>query len=97
METKITKHSPAPWKIRINYPERVINGNRTIAECCDRVNSPSNEDLANAKLIAAAPELLEAVKIGLTYVKCSCSSNEERLNKHIEILEKAIAKAEGRD
>ena len=63
---------------------------------------------ANAQLISAAPELLEACKIGLEEMKtwlkseeCDCPPEGHicglpRLTRHIEQIRQAIAKAEGR-
>jgi len=60
----MSKHTPAPWEIRedTQYPLHGIWANNSkfptyIARTCFAPNSE-----ANAKLIAAAPELLEALK-----------------------------------
>jgi hypothetical protein len=68
-----TKHTPAPWTVNTtDYTngigiECVVNGiGHTV--CTDQFCYPdfqqhgSEEKLANAKLIAAAPELLEALE-----------------------------------
>lgn len=65
------KHTPAPWAIR--YPEGfkyVIIANGRPAICSinglygdlERSEEFESENLANAKLIAAAPDLLQALK-----------------------------------
>jgi len=65
------KHTPGPWKII--YPEGflyhiVINGRPFIATIdgqypdLEQCEEHEQENLANAKLIAAAPELLEALR-----------------------------------
>jgi len=60
----MSKHTPAPWEIRedTQYPLHGIWANNSkfptyIARTCFAPNSE-----ANAKLIADAPELLEALK-----------------------------------
>lgn len=60
----MSKHTPAPWEIRedTQYPLHGIWANNSkfptyIARTCFAPNSE-----ANAKLIAAAPELLEALE-----------------------------------
>ena len=52
------------------------------------------ECLANARLIAAAPELLEAVKAGVIMLR---ELNEGHANRTIETMNEIIAKAEGED
>lgn len=50
-----TKHTPGPWEAIGNLVQ--------IAECRDAYFDPhSDEAKANARLIAAAPELLEALQ-----------------------------------
>ena len=101
-----TKHTPGPWTLgtRAAYQNRddpvfwhrdVVNGSKTI-----RVAKVSGvgEDRAeaNACLIAAAPDLLEAAKVLIS------SLVWERKRSGItyaggEMLEAAIVKAEGRE
>jgi hypothetical protein len=61
-----TKHTPGPWKI---YPEprhvdrfKIVHASTgyCIGEAYDVSGSPENE--ANAHVMAAAPDLLEALK-----------------------------------
>lgn len=75
-------------------------GNRNLSKCLSSEDVPNSEGLcgegwdeamANARLIAAAPELLEALK-GLLEV-----TEENYDNRHeVEAAIHAIAKAEGR-
>ena len=90
------KHTPGPWRIsgyneNMGYPEPVIAGmvnGRTayVAVCieCQRM------DDANAKLIAAAPELLEALELMI-------DTHDEGgwPTASIAIARAAIAKAKG--
>ena len=59
------KHTPGPWSIKddtVNAIEPdVMAGEFYIAQCFG--HSHHDEALANARLIAAAPELLEALQI----------------------------------
>lgn len=63
------KHTPAPWEIRSNKIF-IPNTYKCVAVVCvqdawDNLKFQPKEDIeaiANAKLIAAAPELLEALK-----------------------------------
>lgn len=66
-----TKHTPAPWTVNPKAKTNIRHGNLTIANCSSTHDgSREEEEIANAKLIAAAPELLEALR---EYV-----NNEER-------------------
>lgn len=60
------KHTPGPWHVGTKYPCRVISDtDKSIpAFCClpDDEGSESDREKANARLIAAAPELLERAK-----------------------------------
>lgn len=70
--TKDNKHTPGPWKAHLNVPTAVIPGH--IIKQDDSVGRPiaslfegggtkgKPEQIANAKLIAAAPDLLQLVQ-----------------------------------
>lgn len=109
------KHTPGPWKILRKRPmemsgnfHQVTDNERYPAAFVPAWDNPAvgeidgtEEALANARLIAAAPEMLEALK------------EQERADRLLEdgedvaamlsyadaksIRSKAIAKAEGRD
>lgn len=57
-----TKHTPGPWEaveIGVIAQKITSHGNFYI---CSLIDPENEEDKANARLIAAAPELLEALK-----------------------------------
>lgn len=64
-----------------------------------------DDNLANARLIAAAPELLEALECIVKYAKCDCTKNcfcDDRCHEcgvghAIAKSNAAIAKARGED
>ena len=66
-----TKHTPGPWKTgcrmtRVEVLPAGWNAPMCIADCGTKYSPESEEEkCANARLIAAAPELLEACKIAL--------------------------------
>lgn len=60
-----TKHTKGEWQVDRRALLRVCVNDMTIANCGGAVSNDSLEEAqANAKLIAAAPELLEAL-VGL--------------------------------
>jgi hypothetical protein len=93
-------HSLAPWHIdemqaddwRIN-----ISNYYTNIACTYHINldpvEPDKETMANARLIATAPELLEACKHVMNNLK---EMSEENFEHEIAHLEYVINKAEGR-
>lgn len=95
------KHTPAPWVVNIGQidkeflkgrlQEAVFHNDEPIAICGDNA--------ANACLIAAAPDLLEALKDMLPFVINTCKSHIESRELWPEFVNKAkaaIAKAEGK-
>ncbi|HBO2532559.1 TPA: hypothetical protein L4I00_002443 [Pseudomonas aeruginosa] len=73
-------YTPGPWEQRNN---RVFSGGKCI---CSNVNaaSPTTQNIAedvamsiaNAKLIAAAPELLEALQVCIEQITALCSADD---------------------
>lgn len=95
----MSKHTPGPWVIR--YKDAVYaQSERFIADCeltpyDARPQPPNSTDAANARLIAAAPELLEALRDALTVIEQDMSIVER--NKKRDKVIAAINKAEGRE
>ena len=69
-------HTPGPWSLSASFDRverRVIHGDNPplVWEIARGINSahpdymPRDEQIANARLIAAAPELLEALEVAL--------------------------------
>jgi len=57
------KHTPGPWKVAEHYGAfRVITASRPVALVLYDGGSEDREVMPNARLIAAAPELLAACK-----------------------------------
>lgn len=87
------KHTPGPWKVASTiegdeYSLNVLGGryNGLLAQSKLSVHFDSEEAEANAKLISAAPELLEALEKCIKY-----SSKDPQLVR--DIAAQAIAKA----
>ena len=90
-ETKV-KHTPGDWKVKETYADKAgfsiqdQNG-KSIASINPNIRRDGEEKAANAHLIAAAPNLLEALKILEKNGHTQATWNRAL---------KAIAKAEGR-
>jgi hypothetical protein len=94
-ETQVSAHTPGPWKL-----DSYLGGFKITAVDPEypqyefRLCDIGGEDSANAHLIAAAPELLEALKAIQKHAEWIQSPS---LEKTIRVLcAEAIAKAEGR-
>jgi len=78
-------HTPGPWIVDFDRRYFVNAGSSPIAEMFTDINME-----ANARLIAAAPELLEACK---EFIECgpNAGNNQDLIAQ----IKKAIAKADG--
>ena len=98
------KHTKGPWKvIESKLVEKLsiieIDGDLIFAELSSGDSVPTEEHKANARLIAAAPDLLEACKAAKTHYamicEVLCANNPPPGGLPIlEQLKQAIAKAE---
>ena len=89
-----SNHTPGPWHTDVSFQLRVYDSEPSgplyncglIATIAETANA--NEDRANARLIAAAPDLLEALRFLADKI------NDPAL---VAVADAAIAKAEGKD
>lgn len=91
------EHTKGPWEVRDGYSKHVkeIVGPHREAICATHnwlKTDPVEESEANAKLIAAAPELLDALKQTSTSLKADGNGGIRNQNA-IERAEAAINKA----
>ena len=84
----MSAHTPGPWHIGPHYKSDVESAFGRICEC--GITRGRNSE-ANARLIAAAPELYDAVKEYLDWGPMTGSDRDLFNGK----FSKAIAKAEG--
>ena len=104
------KHTPGPWEIHKDLgepvPQYIYGADTTYVCAIKRVgrqpNSPDVIDTfnANARLIAAAPDLLAACKLALPWISAcidftGCTAKDP-YGADLEELRAAIAKAEGK-
>jgi hypothetical protein len=105
----MTQHTPGPWDVKtvldeVDQLERQViavpiphSARKHIAQICTWGGNPDLEAQANARLIAAAPELLEALKNLVKWdgTKSTDPRNEVRLwGEIVSDANAAIAKAE---
>lgn len=95
MENKTAGHTPGPWHLGMQPGPIVYGPNGEQVADMRRGMLHRHEDVANIRLIAAAPELLEAVKEFMTHVYPD-RVESLRHTKAIALMWAAIAKAEGR-
>jgi len=94
------KHTKAPWRIDGEPFDAEVGvdiigvDDITICEVHPLCEDWTNEEIANARLIAAAPELLAALKFCASVLSANPAEMSEKLA--IETASKAIAAAEGR-
>ncbi len=97
-------HTPGPWRIDPDFrrilspqPANNLSGIPGIADIWNWMGAAETD--ANARLIAAAPELLRAIKDARAYVERAYDYSFPDLDENRRVLnsiDAAIAKAEGR-
>lgn len=70
----MSKHTPGPWYVDGDYVSGVDIGNTEgtsifYACCCGHVTGDSEQRTANARIIAAAPEMYELIKTGVRFLQ----------------------------
>lgn len=87
-------HTPGPWVAKGRYIG-VENHMSYIAECRDYNGNWTNAPIAvaNARLIAAAPELLHALELARDHLEVSNYEGKE--DETLALINAAIAKAKG--
>jgi hypothetical protein len=94
----MSAHTPGPWRAQPesnNYQVRVYEGpcSRCVADVWGDCDELAYHVHANASLIAAAPDLLAALKALVEDGRCSTYPADDGL---LAVADAAIAKAEGR-
>ena len=95
-----TKNTPGPWAVRVEEQHYVPSAEGRIANVLfPRYYADGAEVMANARLISAAPELLEAMELLMTEVEESGNADAKDFGwpKAIKSARAAIAKAAGGD
>lgn len=97
------KHTPGPWEAveptAIDYRAMQIQtAESLIAVCCGggpkrAISAP--EERANARLIAAAPDMSDALRAARTYLMDVSKDRGDAARGTLEIINAALSKAEG--
>lgn len=90
---KAFEGTPGPWHVS-NEGKLVIRDDEWLVTVATAGYSTNDEELATAKLIAAAPDLLEALQQLLDDV---CSNNDSVLGYRVDEARAAINKAIGEE
>lgn len=91
-----TKHTPGPWFVDSNHEDACFVGQDDGCAVASMVCGDGQDMRANAQLIAAAPEMLEALELANLYI-LSISNHPDIHNAtalHLK-LQDLIAKAKG--
>jgi hypothetical protein len=86
------QHTPAPWQV--SPYGNITSKSLTVAKVEQMPGNYESEKQANARLISAAPDMLEALQSCLDYLLLD-SMMEEDAAPEIEKIRKAISKAKG--
>lgn len=103
-------HTPGKWELKDRYDLRhnpcgidiAVNSNTMICRMPDgaTVNGGNAfpEQLANARLIAAAPDMYEACKSAISEIEYMADKlgNDHKMTLSWELLRDALSKAEGK-
>jgi hypothetical protein len=90
-----TKHTPGPWFTDVADPA-FVNYNIYASDtkiCTMGIDMGVEEEAANARLIAAAPDMLEALEIALSDLEQAQNETDIDFRGSIEIARAAITKA----
>lgn len=88
-----TKHTPGPWYVESTKTTHFVLNENEVVICHTEDPMILGDATANARLIAAAPELLEALYQAAKFFNVHASTPAEF--KLRDYLEDAIAKATG--
>ena len=94
----MNKHTKGPWEVNVlgqvikRYEDKTNSYSMDIATIADTPESLGKPNLANARLIAAAPDLLELAELALSELNYDTSMDTTRISIRNR-LRATIAKA----
>lgn len=89
------QHTSGPWHIGARAFERAVYGERGEEIAVFSGLIPADEELANARLIAAAPELLNACELFEQAIAVNRHNLTREMRAAIDAARAALAKAKG--
>lgn len=89
-----TKHTPGPWSINPADPREIIAADEVLVICRTPATLHQKRAEFNSKLLAAAPDLLEALR-DMTRIASAASNGITGNQPRIARAQAAIAKAIG--
>lgn len=93
----MSKHTRGPWRVGNNQFHAYIHSQAGVVAEVFQDDEHCNVE-ANAQLIAAVPDLLEALKEAFQHLETIYGRNHERGEPHVfKMAREAIAKAEGKN
>jgi hypothetical protein len=93
------KHTPGPWIWSAGLSIWRESDSQIVSSvACDSVFNPTEEEVSNARLIAAAPDLLAALEIAEGRLMCIDAQKLDTVARNDDVIDRiraAIAKAKG--
>jgi len=90
-----TKHTPGPWHIGMKPGPIIYGPSGEQVACLLPAMLDNQENKANARLIAAAPALLEALQVAVLRVELANKEGDPILSAWLSEARQAIAQATG--
>lgn len=72
MTTKPATHTPGPWRVALDGSVIKAGKSRSVAGTYGGNHKEDQEAFANARLIAAAPDMLEALEMARSDIHSDC-------------------------
>lgn len=89
-----TQHTPGPWVVNPIQPNQIATADAKQEIARATVLNDQHETIANARLIAAAPDLLDALKLCEGNIDSLLASAHPRVfGEWLAVVRAAIAKA----
>jgi hypothetical protein len=97
-EEEVSKHTPGPWTVEIGMDAKVRCPDGRTFNIGDAIYHEENKD--NARLVAAAPDMLAALRVARCYVKAQhgllvgAIGEDNMISPDLRVIDAAITKAE---
>jgi hypothetical protein len=93
----MSKHTPGPWDQIVKMDGfTAVGANTLIARVFSTAFKDLENEKANARLIAAAPDMYRALELIINSDMAQREEDEGEISTELSIVRAAIAKAEGK-